>query len=488
MNSFYINTNRIFSTIRKYAWLFIFLVAFGGLWYPKLGLLMIPLMLGLGLLGFFKGKYWCGNLCPHGSLFDQFIMPISRNKKIPSFFKSKIMIVLAFSWFMFILTQRLIKVFALFGAAPFLDRLGFIFVMNYLMVTILGTIFALSVSSRTWCSFCPMGTFQVLSYKLGKLMGLNKKIDKKVTVCSIEKCHTCGKCARVCPMQLTPHLEFSENNQFENEMCIRCATCVENCPAGILTLANTDDGLKVVSEQDMTGYENRQSIKAKIISIVKLQEYINEYILEFKNPQKVDYQPGQFMLIKIQDKPLLFRAFTIASNNVDGKTVKIIIKKEPGGYGSEIIFNNFREGDMVDLEGPMGNELIVNKTAQKLLFVANGIGITPFIPLVKELLTTKNNVEEITLIYGVRYEDQFIYDNYFKQLEAEHSKFRYIKVVSRPHNEAEHKKGYVTNIIREMDLIGYKVYICGTKAMTVDTLKLLRDKGVEKEDVFHEAV
>ncbi len=247
MSSIYINTNRIFTPIRKYAWLFLFLVAFGGLWYPKLGLLIIPVMLTLGVLGFFKGKYWCGNLCPHGSLFDRFIMPVSRNKKIPAFFRSRAMVVLAFSWFMYMLTQRLILVFGLWGATPFWDRLGYIFVMNYLMVTIVGTILAVLISTRTWCSFCPMGTFQILSYKLGKLMGVNKKTDKKVTVCSIEKCHTCGKCARVCPMQLNPYLEFTENNQLDHEMCIRCSTCVENCPAGILTLANIDDASKAMT-------------------------------------------------------------------------------------------------------------------------------------------------------------------------------------------------------------------------------------------------
>ncbi len=97
MASFNIKTNRTFTLIRKYGFIFTLLVAIGGLWYPKLGLLVIPVMIGLMLYSFFKGRYWCGNICAHGSLFDSLLMPISRNAKIPAFFQIKITIHYFFS-------------------------------------------------------------------------------------------------------------------------------------------------------------------------------------------------------------------------------------------------------------------------------------------------------------------------------------------------------------------------------------------------------
>ena len=71
LSNYYIKANRTFSTIRKYAWIFTVLVAIGGLWEPKLGLLVILIMMGLTITAFFTGRYWCGNFCPHGSLFDK---------------------------------------------------------------------------------------------------------------------------------------------------------------------------------------------------------------------------------------------------------------------------------------------------------------------------------------------------------------------------------------------------------------------------------
>ncbi len=243
MANYYLKTNRVFTPVRKYAWLFVPFVAFGGLWYPKLGLLIIPLMLTLMVMSFLKGKYWCGNICPHGSLFDYIILPISMNKKIPSFMKSKKTMAVFFTWFMYMMISRTIKAFEAFGTASFLDRLGYVFIFNYLIVTILGTLLAVLVNSRSWCSFCPMGTIELLLYKLGKMLGLNKKTDLKITSSDPGKCISCGKCSKVCPMQLAPYKNISENNQFQDAACIKCSTCVVNCPVKILSLQREGKGL-----------------------------------------------------------------------------------------------------------------------------------------------------------------------------------------------------------------------------------------------------
>jgi len=236
LNSQYIKTNRAFTAIRRYAWLFTLLVAFGGLIEPKLGLLVIFIMAGLTITAFFEGRYWCGNICPHGSLFDIIFLPVSRNVKIPAFLKSKYFIVAFFVLFMFTFTRRVLNVIKLWGTYDFLDRLGFVFVSTYFMVLIVGGILATFINPRTWCQFCPMGTMQKLSYKLGKLIGVADKTEKKVMISDRTRCIQCGKCSKVCPFQLTPYLGFDEDNKFSNIECIKCATCVKNCPLKLLIL------------------------------------------------------------------------------------------------------------------------------------------------------------------------------------------------------------------------------------------------------------
>lgn len=222
------------------------IIAIGGMYVPKLGLLLIPIMITLMVLGFLKGKYWCGNLCPHGSLFDKILLPLSPNGKIPKLFTSRLMKGAFFIFYMVMFGSRLVKVLQLWGSMTFLDRLGFVFAANYLIPTIVGTSLALFVNPRAWCTFCPMSTMEQLAYKLGIRTGLNRKTDKKVTAIKPEKCTQCGKCHRVCPMQLTPYQELTaESNQFNNVDCIRCSTCIYNCPRQVLTMANCDEASNV---------------------------------------------------------------------------------------------------------------------------------------------------------------------------------------------------------------------------------------------------
>lgn len=486
MSNYYIKTNRTFTTIRQYAWIFTVLVAIGGLWEPKLGLLVVLIMAGLTATAFFTGRYWCGNFCPHGSLFDKVFLPISLNKKIPSFLKSKPMVIGFFMFFMFNFSRKVIKISKLWGTFNFFDKLGFLFVNTYLMVLIVGGLLAIFANPRTWCQFCPMGSIQKLSYKLGLKMGVNKKTEKKVTISSKDKCHTCGKCSRVCPFQLTPYLEFSEDNQFDNINCIKCATCVENCPANILSLETEENAMNLKEITSIAGYEDRQKILSKIIDIKELNESVREYTFQFQSPEEVEYKAGQFILIKVQDNPKAFRAYSISSYNEDNRKLSVIIKKVEKGYGTEVIFNKFKVGDVVELEGPMGDELVPDKSADKILFIGNGIGITPFIALSKDILHNFPNVKDVKLLDGQRYEKEFLYHDYFKSLDKNHEKFSYIPMVSRDNSNLI-KKGYVTDALKELDLQGYKVYMCGSKNMITDSYNILLNKGVKKEDIYYES-
>ena len=484
--NYYIKTNRIFNSVRQYGWLFTILVAIGGLWEPKLGLLVFFIIGGLTLTSFFKGRYWCGNFCPHGSLFDKITLPISLNKKIPNFLKSKTFIVGFFIFFMFNLGRKMLKVSKFWGTYDFFDKAGTLFVNTYLVVLIVGGLFAVLVNSRTWCQFCPMGSIQKISHFFGKTSGVTKKTEEKITVSNKDLCHSCGKCSRVCPFQLTPYLDFSDNNQFDNNNCIKCSTCVENCPAGILSLSKEGEALKLKEITQGKGSENRQIITAEIIAVKDLDKDIKEYQFKFVSPKKVDYKSGQFILVKIQDQPKTFRAYSISSYNEDSTTLSVIIKKVNRGYGTEIIFNNFKVGDIVELDGPMGDELVIDDSAENVLFIANGIGITPFISLVRDALTSHENIKNVKLLVGQKYENQLLYNDYFLNMEKENQMFEYIPVVSRD-KESKLKKGHVTSLLKNLDVIGYKVYMCGSKNMISDSFDILLEKGISEDDILYES-
>lgn len=243
------NKKAVSNKVKDYSWILVPIIAVGGLFYPKLGLLLLPIMGTIIIMGLFTGKFWCGNLCPHGGLFDQIIAPFSKNRKIPKAISSRTFKIVFFLFFMGMFSVRTMRIISLWGSLYFLDKVGFIFALNYLMPTIIGTVLALFVRPRAWCTFCPMGTMEQLAYKLGKFLDINRRTDKKVTSIAQDKCIKCTKCANVCPVQLQPYLNLSNIHQFENENCIRCGICVDNCPLGILTLATADEAKKITASK-----------------------------------------------------------------------------------------------------------------------------------------------------------------------------------------------------------------------------------------------
>lgn len=230
------SAGRVFTQTKRYAWIFVLLVALGGLWEPRLGLLLIPLMLTLMVMGFLKGKYWCGNLCPHGSLFDGIFLPWSRNLNIPVFLRSKILAGLLLTLFIVMLGTRLANVLPTLGQSGFLDKLGFVFVLNYFVVTVAGTVLALLVNPRAWCVVCPMGTFQLLLYRLGSRLRLNRKWDLRLEASNSKECRSCKRCYKACPLELEPYPENLINKSFDHGACLRCSTCVQHCPSRVLKL------------------------------------------------------------------------------------------------------------------------------------------------------------------------------------------------------------------------------------------------------------
>ncbi len=493
---YYLKANRIFTPIRRHAWILVPVLALGSLYVPWIGLGVALIMLTIAVTGLFDGRYFCGNLCPHSSLFDRFMLPISLNRKIPKVFTSPVTKWGFFGFYMLMFITRLGRIAPFWGDIVYLERLGEIMGRQYLtMPTVVGLTLAF-LNPRTWCSFCPMGTFSEVMHKVGTGLGLNRKTDKKVTISSTSKCHMCATCARVCPMQLTPFQNFNENNQFDSDMCIRCGTCVAACPADVLSLQTEDGAVRLMQDTALDGYENRHRVTAKLEKISSLRDNVKELTFNTQNASEdglaeqsqpaMGYQPGQFVLVKVSDSPYMYRAYSVSSMDPnDPQRLSVTVMNKPGGYGSHAVFNEFSEGQNIDIVGPMGNELVVDKSKEQIVMVAGGIGITPFVPIVKDIVDNPGNVKKATLLYGVNKEHEFLYDDYFTRLSEESSIFDYVKAVAFPETDWNGHTGFVTAVMEDMDLRGHELYMCGPPPMIKavnTTLERMKDAGTGIDD------
>lgn len=482
--SYTIKTKRTFTVIRRFAFVFTLLVAFGGQIFPKLGLLVIPVMIGLILTSFFKGRYWCGNICSHGSYYDFLLLPISRNGNIPKFMRWFVLSLLVLAWFGFRMGTGFFNASLAYGEADFWDKLGHVFVNAYVMVLVVGTVLGLLITPRMWCNVCPMGIMQKASHFLGRKSKVTRMTEEKVTLADKMQCHICGKCSRVCPMQLTPHKSFNDKNQFDSSNCIKCSTCVENCPGKLLTLSNEQTAEFITKNINKEAGKNRRRYTSVIQKITNLKDDVKEFIFQLPD-EPIKFQAGQFILVKIQDEPEMFRAFSVSHFDKENNRIGVTVKKAPYGYGSEILFHDFAEGMEVILEGPVGNEIILDKESKKVVFVGGGIGITPFIPLLEEALN-REEVEEVKLIYGVNKESEFIYTDKFTKMAEEHPNFIFIPVVAYDDNWRG-EKGFVSDMFDKLNLEDNTVYMCGPQPMIEASVNKLKQLGVQEDNIRYEA-
>lgn len=198
---------------KKYSFILLIVFVSFSLLDLRFALLAIICMVAPILVSIFKGRFWCGNLCPRGNFYDNIITKFSNNRKVPKFLKSYFFrtIMLIFMMTMFTLGIK--------NNWGNLYGMGMVFYRIIVITTIIGIVFSLFYNHRTWCHFCPMGTMASVISRFRK--------RKKVLQVSSD-CFLCKLCEKKCSLGIVPY-EY-KGNILSHSDCIQCGKCVDICP------------------------------------------------------------------------------------------------------------------------------------------------------------------------------------------------------------------------------------------------------------------
>lgn len=123
----------------------------------------------------------------------------------------------------------------------------------------------------------------------------------------------------------------------------------------------------------------------------------------FKPEEPVDYIAGQFTELHLPhtaDNRGDKRWFTLSSSPSE-ELLSVTTRISPDGSSFKRALSSLRPGTDVHMAEPMGDFVLPKSKSTPLLFVARGIGITPYRSIVKSLVDHAEK-RDIHLIYSVR--------------------------------------------------------------------------------------
>jgi Na+-transporting NADH:ubiquinone oxidoreductase subunit F len=157
---------------------------------------------------------------------------------------------------------------------------------------------------------------------------------------------------------------------------------------------------------------------------------------------------------------------------------------------SSYVFN-LKPGDKVTVMGPFG-EFFAKKTDAEMVFIGGGAGMAPMRSHIFDQLKRLNSKRKISFWYGARSVREMFYVEDFDGLAAENENFEWHCALSDPlpTDDWDGPTGFIHNVLYENYLKDHpapedcEFYMCGPPIMNASVIKMLKDLGVEDENIM----
>lgn len=174
------------------------------------------------------------------------------------------------------------------------------------------------------------------------------------------------------------------------------------------------------------------------------------------------FRAGQFVTLskKVNDS-FLSRPYSIASSPVQAKEGRLEIIVQRKGIFSNHLIDEAGSNEEIIVSEPSGDFCYDDiRDGKKILAIAGGSGITPFLSMMKAIKEGSEDFE-LTLIYGVRKKENLLFD----PDEYKNEKIKIVIVLSEEELEG-YRHGFISkDLINEYLDEDTSIFMCGPDAM-----------------------
>jgi ferredoxin-NADP reductase len=214
----------------------------------------------------------------------------------------------------------------------------------------------------------------------------------------------------------------------------------------------------------------------------------------FEKPDGFKFKPGQFATFTLDssiatDADGGTRALSIASAPHE-KDLMVAMRMRDTGF--KRVVSVLPIGAPFFLEGPFGDLTLHKDTARPAVFLAGGIGITPFRSMIRHA-TEVGSAHRIFLFYSIRRIEEGAFLNELHEFQELNPRFKFIPTITQP-DRAPHdwqgELGHITETMLNRLLPASQspiFYIAGPTGMVDGMRQMLCDALVSDDDIRAEA-
>ncbi len=234
----------------------------------------------------------------------------------------------------------------------------------------------------------------------------------------------------------------------------------------------------------------------RVTTVVEEAHDVRSLHLEPVAGAAVRFSAGQFLTLRVTiDGETHVRTYTVSSAP-DDAGYRISVKRDPRGRVSRYLHEQVTAGAVVEVRAPTGAFTLEDE--RPAVFLAAGIGITPFLAMLKQSLhdtVKRRSRQPITVIQQIREPRDRAFAAELAEIEAAaEGRIRVIVSMSRPGAAAKRGRDYhhAGRIDRELlqsvlPIDAYRFYLCGPAGFMQDGYDLLRSLGIADADIHAEA-
>jgi ferredoxin-NADP reductase len=210
----------------------------------------------------------------------------------------------------------------------------------------------------------------------------------------------------------------------------------------------------------------------------------------FAKPADFQFRPGQSVDLTLlnpseTDPEGNSRAFSIASAPFDND---LMIATRMRDTAFKRVLRKASPGLQVKIDGPSGSFVLHRKSEKPAVFLAGGIGITPFLSIIRQAGHDKSP-HHMYLFYSNRRPEDAAFLDLLSEATERNPNFHLIATMTEMDKSHREWKGETGLIIKGMltkhlpSLQGPIFYLAGPPAMVAAMRRMLIEAGVDEDDI-----